>query len=432
MLNLVEFRCKAGILYLALEGLEARIPPRPRWWTLGFLVTSAPAHPRMSFPALYLTQEGASVRAEIRHLEESDLPAGEILIEVSHSSLNYKDALALVKGAPVVRRFPMVPGIDLAGIVRESSVAGVGVGEAVLVNGRGLGEERWGGFSARQRVPADFLTRVPPGLTPARAMAIGTAGYTAALCVMALERGGLRPGDGEVLVTGAGGGVGGIAILLLAARGYRVTASTGRLGETAYLRELGADTVIDRAGLSAPGKPLQQERWAAAIDSLGGATLANVCASLQAADSAPARQQLLELVNQVLDVDGIARFALGPYSRQATPDQLNKYNQLFHQVISNGVTARLSAYASATFALGRSEARGDDTLVHSNITRPGSPAADVDWLVGTVGGQMKILDVIAEGTSLRQTERSDYTSYLQSHGGNIDALLSGIQAQVSQ
>jgi phospholipid transport system substrate-binding protein len=142
-----------------------------------------------------------------------------------------------------------------------------------------------------------------------------------------------------------------------------------------------------------------------------------------ATDNAGSRQQLLELVNQVLDVDGVARFALGPYSRQATPDQLQKYLQLFHQVISNGVTARLSAYANATFTLGRSEARGGDTLVHSTITRPGSPAADVDWLVGPIDGQMKILDVIAEGTSLRLTERSDYTSYLQNHGGNVDALL---------
>jgi acrylyl-CoA reductase (NADPH) len=235
----------------------------------------------MSFPALYLTDVGGKVQAEIRRLEEADLPAGDVLIDVSHSSLNYKDALAIVNGAPVVRKFPMVPGIDLAGIVRESSAPQVRVGQAVVVNGHGLGEQRWGGLSARQRVPAGFITHLPAELTPARAMAIGTAGYTAALCLLALERAGLRPGDGEVLVTGGGGGVGGIAIALLAERGYRVTASTGRLGETAYLQELGATTVIDRAALSAPGKPLQKERWAAAIDSVGGSTLANVCASLR-------------------------------------------------------------------------------------------------------------------------------------------------------
>jgi phospholipid transport system substrate-binding protein len=152
----------------------------------------------------------------------------------------------------------------------------------------------------------------------------------------------------------------------------------------------------------------------------------------QAANDAGARQQLLQLVNQVLDVDGVARFALGPYSRQATPEQLQKYQQLFHQVISNGVTARLSAYADATLTLGRSEPNGDNTLVHTTITRPGSPPANVDWLVGPIGGQTKILDVIAEGTSLRQTERSDYTSYLQNHGGSIDALLTAIQGQISQ
>jgi phospholipid transport system substrate-binding protein len=152
----------------------------------------------------------------------------------------------------------------------------------------------------------------------------------------------------------------------------------------------------------------------------------------QAEGSAGVRQQLLQLVNQVLDVDGIARFALGPYARQATPAQLQRYQQLFRQVISNGVTARLSTYSNANFVVGASDARDGGTLVHTVINRPGSPGANVDWLVGAAGGGMKILDVIAEGTSLRQTERSDYSSYLQSHGGSIDALLTGIQSQISQ
>lgn len=151
-----------------------------------------------------------------------------------------------------------------------------------------------------------------------------------------------------------------------------------------------------------------------------------------AQNTAATRQQLLDLVNRVLDVDGIARFALGPYVRQATPAQQQQYMTLFHQVISNGVTARLSTYADASFVIGRSEPQNDDTLVSSTITRPGNPAADVDWLVGGQGSQMKILDVIAEGTSLRQTERSDYTSFLQSHGGDIAALLTALQAQVSR
>jgi phospholipid transport system substrate-binding protein len=179
-----------------------------------------------------------------------------------------------------------------------------------------------------------------------------------------------------------------------------------------------------------PGLAAAQDSAAAAFVQDNGQRILSLAP--QAQGSAAVRQQLLDLVNQVLDVNGVARFALGPYVRQATPDQLNRYLQLFHQVISNGVTARLASYSGASFTIGRSEARGEDTLVQSTITRPGSPPADVDWLVGPSGSQLKILDVIAEGTSLRQTERSDYTSYLQSHGGNIDALLTAIQGQLSQ
>jgi acrylyl-CoA reductase (NADPH) len=235
----------------------------------------------MSFPALYLMSPGSGVLAELRSLEEIDLPPGDVLIDVAYSTLNYKDALALTKGAPVVRQFPMVPGIDLAGVVRKSTAAGINPGDAVLVNGHGLGEERWGGLAQVARVPADFITRMPEGLTAADAMSIGTAGYTAALCLLALERGGLLSSSGEVLVTGATGGVGSIALLLLAARGYRVTASTGRGEEEDYLKSLGATTIIDRRELASPGKPLQKERWAAAIDCVGGATLATICASLR-------------------------------------------------------------------------------------------------------------------------------------------------------
>jgi phospholipid transport system substrate-binding protein len=172
-----------------------------------------------------------------------------------------------------------------------------------------------------------------------------------------------------------------------------------------------------------------QDSAAAAFVQKNGQRILSLAPSAQ--NDSSSRAQLLDVVNQSLDVDGIARFALGPYTRRATPAQLQHYLQLFHQVISNGVTARLSTYQGASFTLGRSEGRGDDTLVDTTITRAGSPPANVNWLVGTVGGQMKILDVIAEGTSLRQTERSDYTSYLQSHGGNIDALLSAIEAQQS-
>ena len=235
----------------------------------------------MSFSAVYLTSSETGVRAEMRTLAESDLPAGEVLIDVSYSTLNYKDALAITKGAPVVRQFPIVPGIDLAGTVRESTAEGGQSGDAVLVNGHGLGEQHWGGLAQLARVPGAFITPIPAGLTARDAMAIGTAGYTAALCLLALERGGLTPDRGEVLVTGATGGVGSIAIALLAAGGYRVTASTGRMADEAYLKSLGAEAVIDRAELASPGKPLQKERWAAAIDCVGGTTLANVCASLR-------------------------------------------------------------------------------------------------------------------------------------------------------
>jgi acrylyl-CoA reductase (NADPH) len=236
--------------------------------------------PAMSFPALYLTHGDSGVEAGIRELDEMELPPGDVLIDVSHSTLNYKDALAITRGAPVVRQFPMVPGIDLAGVVRESSSAEFRPGDAVMVNGHGLGEERWGGLAQMARVPADFITRIPAGLSAADTMAVGTAGYTAALCLLALERGGLDPGAGEVLVTGASGGVGSFAILLLAATGYRVTASTGRSEEESYLKSLGAEKIIARRELASPGKPLQKERWAAAIDCVGGHTLANVCASV--------------------------------------------------------------------------------------------------------------------------------------------------------
>ncbi len=235
----------------------------------------------MSFSALYLTKQDATVHAEIKSLDEAELPPGDVLIRVSHSTLNYKDALAITKGVPVVRKFPMIPGIDLAGAVEESSDPRFSPGDAVLVNGWGLGEERWGGFAEKARVPGDFALSIPAPFDAAQAMAIGTAGYTAMLCLLTLERAGLKPDAGRVLVTGAAGGVGSVAIALLAAGGYEVTASTGRTSDASYLQSLGATEIIDRAELSAPGKPLQKERWAAAIDSVGGHTLANVCASLK-------------------------------------------------------------------------------------------------------------------------------------------------------
>jgi acrylyl-CoA reductase (NADPH) len=231
--------------------------------------------------SLYLTHSEAGVQWEFKSMTDNDLPPGDVLIDVCHSRLNYKDALAVIKGPPVVRQFPMIPGVDLAGTVRASSHPSIAVGTPVMVNGHGIGELRWGGFSQRQRVLAEMITPIPALLTAFDAMTIGTAGYTAALCIMALERGGLTPGLGDVLVTGASGGVGSIGVTLLSKRGYRVIASTGKTAEVAYLQSLGASSVIDRAELSPPGKPLQKERWVAAIDTVGGHTLANVCASIK-------------------------------------------------------------------------------------------------------------------------------------------------------
>lgn len=234
------------------------------------------------FNALLLTKaDDGTTLAAVSALDETQLPEGDVRIDVAWSTLNYKDALAITGASPVVRQFPMVPGIDLAGTVAHSADARFKPGDAVLLNGWGVGESHWGGLAQQARVKADWLVPVSQGLDVRQTMAIGTAGYTAMLCVMALQERGITPADGPVLVTGANGGVGSIAIALLASLGFQVHASTGRLEEAAHLRQLGAVEVIDRATLSAPGKPLQKERWAGAVDSVGSHTLANVCAGLK-------------------------------------------------------------------------------------------------------------------------------------------------------
>jgi len=233
------------------------------------------------FKAMLIEKSGRGVDAQVVELDESELPSGEVTLAVEYSSLNYKDALAITGKAPVVRHYPMVPGIDLAGRVEASSDPRWQAGDRVLVNGFGIGESHWGGLAQKARVKADWLVAIPPAFTTLQAASIGTAGYTAMLCVMALERHGVRPADGEVLVTGANGGVGGVAVALLASLGYTVVAATGRLDAPERLQALGAARLIDRNELATPGRTLGAERWAGAIDSLGSQTLVNVCASLR-------------------------------------------------------------------------------------------------------------------------------------------------------
>lgn len=231
------------------------------------------------FRALVVEQVDGKSRASIQTLDEAQLPEGDVTVRVEHSTLNYKDALAITGKAPVVRKFPMVPGIDLAGTVEQSTHVSFRPGDRVLLNGFGVGETHWGGLAQRARVSGDWLLPLPEPLTSLQAMSVGTAGYTAMLCVMALERHGLTPQQGEILVTGANGGVGSFAIGILKQRGYTVVASTGRMAEAERLKRLGASEVIDRATLSEPGKPLAKERWAGVVDSVGSHTLVNACAS---------------------------------------------------------------------------------------------------------------------------------------------------------
>ena len=234
------------------------------------------------FRALVLEEKDDGVAAAIGELGEGDLPDGEVTVAVRYSDLNYKDGMILKGIGRLVRTYPHVPGIDLAGTVTASSSPDISVGDEILVTGYRMGEIRWGGFAERARVPADWVVKIPDGLDSYRAMALGTAGFTAMIAVMALEDAGLAPGAGEVLVTGANGGVGSVAVILLAALGYEVAASTGRMETADDLKALGAATVIDRAELAAePQRPLASERWAGAIDAVGGTTLASILTGLK-------------------------------------------------------------------------------------------------------------------------------------------------------
>jgi acrylyl-CoA reductase (NADPH) len=229
-----------------------------------------------SFKGLQLTKGDKGTVAAWTDLTDADLMDGDVTVRVSHSTLNYKDGLAVTGKAPVVRRWPMIPGIDFAGTVEASSNPAYKPGDGVILNGWGTGETHLGGYAQKARVKGDWLVPLPSAFTPAQAMAIGTAGYTAMLCVMALERNGITPDRGPVVVTGAAGGVGSVAIAILAKLGYTVIASTGRAAEADYLKSLGASEIIDRAELSGTPRPLNKERWAGAVDTVGSTTLANV------------------------------------------------------------------------------------------------------------------------------------------------------------
>ena len=234
------------------------------------------------FRALVLDEADDGVAAAIRELGDDDLPDGEVTVAVRYSDLNYKDGMILKGIGRLVRNYPHVPGIDLAGTVTASSAPGIEIGDEVLVTGYRLGEVHWGGYAERARVRGDWVVKIPRGLDAYRAMALGTAGFTSMIAVMALEDAGLAPGAGEVLVTGANGGVGSVAVILLAALGHEVVASTGRMETADDLKALGAATVIDRAELAAePQRPLASERWAGAIDAVGGTTLASILTGLK-------------------------------------------------------------------------------------------------------------------------------------------------------
>jgi acrylyl-CoA reductase (NADPH) len=229
------------------------------------------------FRALLL-EKNENFQASVQTLEDSRLPPGDVTVAVAYSTLNFKDGLAITNRSPVVRQWPMVAGIDGAGTVLESSHPDWKAGDAFVHNGWGVGETHWGCLAEKARLKGDWLVHLPSAFTPRQAMAIGTAGYTAMLCVMALEERGVRPESGDILVTGASGGVGSVAIALLSHLGYRVVASTGKLQESGYLQTLGATEWVDRQTLSAPGKPFQKERWAGVVDTVGSHTLANALA----------------------------------------------------------------------------------------------------------------------------------------------------------
>lgn len=232
------------------------------------------------FRAIVIDKDNDTCQVSLTEIDDSELPDGDVTVNISYSTLNYKDALAIMGKPGVVRSYPMVPGIDFAGEVLDSSYEGIQAGDQVILNGWGVGEAHWGGLAQKARLPGQWLVPLPQGLSAWQSMVIGTAGYTAMLCILRLEQLGITPASGPVLVTGAAGGVGSVAVAVLSDLGYQVEACTGRPHEATYLKALGASSILDRTGMCVPGRPLAAQRWAAAIDSVGSHTLANVCAGI--------------------------------------------------------------------------------------------------------------------------------------------------------
>ncbi len=233
-----------------------------------------------TFRAIQINKTDDKQTAALVELSDEDLMEGDVTVDISHSTVNYKDGLAVTAKAPIIRKFPLTPGIDFAGTVSASENPDYQPGDAVILNGWGVGESHSGGFAERARVKGDWLVKMPAGMSAAHAMAIGTAGYTSMLCVMALEDAGITPDSGEILVTGAAGGVGSVAISILSKLGYSVTASTGRVSEEAFLKGLGASSIVDREEFNTPPKPLAKSRWAGCVDAVGSTTLANVLSQM--------------------------------------------------------------------------------------------------------------------------------------------------------
>lgn len=233
------------------------------------------------FQGLLIEKNDDKQSIALKQFEDSDLPEGDVVVQVEYSTINYKDALAVTGSSPIAKIYPLVPGIDFAGTVLSSETSEYSAGQKVVLNGWGVGEKHWGGLAERAKVKSDWLVHLPDGFDTKQAMAIGTAGYTAMLCVMALEEQGVKPSDGEIIVSGASGGVGSVAVSVLAKLGYTVVALTGKAHEHDYLKELGATEVLDRSLFSEPGRPLNRERFAGAVDCVGSTTLANICASMK-------------------------------------------------------------------------------------------------------------------------------------------------------